>query len=219
MKWPLILLLFLANPFLGIGQNRKTTIHGNKIIRVGLAYNSFEPYGFEDFVEMTKTHWIIPSVSPVLAASLNRIKERNDKNALYWGVEMSLNNNRSEFSIHSPDTSTVPSYYSNVNTVYSNISIQSGIILGEIWRIGPVVGVGGRLFSFGRDDIYALREFGLVDDGETKFNKNFKRLDFNVGAQCTLQPLAKYFIQANLMGYFHKLYCQRYLRFIRQMCS
>ena len=67
-----------------------------------------------------------------------------------------------------------------------------------MWRIGPVVGVGGRLFSFGRDDIYALREFGLVDDGETKFNKNFKRLDFNVGAQCTFQPLAKYFIQANL---------------------
>ncbi len=54
-----------------------------------------------------------------------------------------------------------------------------------MWRIGPVIGVGGRLFSFNRDDIDALREFGLVDDGETKLNKNFKRLDFNVGAQST----------------------------------
>lgn len=106
--------------------------------------------------------------------------------------------NRSELITHFPDDLFKNSVSAKPIFFYTSLNTQYGLLLGEKWRLGPVLALSLRTGSIIKEsDKLGLIEFGIYDI-EKGFTDNFKRFDISLGLNIGYKFTPKLMIQGDL---------------------
>ena len=92
-------------------------------------------------------------------------------NGTFIRIELSLTQNKSEYSTFSPNVPFKHSIHGVASLYYSSLSFQYGLKLGKKITLGPTIGfeslVGNQI---SKSDIAALDSFGIYDSNKAKLN-------------------------------------------------
>lgn len=169
------------------------------LIRIGGSYNSFEPFGDENFEKFSQVRWIQPTVNPVIGISAIKENIGKDNCCNFLRVELSVTRNKSEFTTFCPQTPFKESVTGEANIFYTHLSGQYGWIIGERIRLGPSLGLLYRTGSIIKDsDKPAISEAGIFDLNSNQLSSSIKSLDINLGAGAVFKISEAFFLQGNL---------------------
>ncbi len=190
-------LTLLMTSLFSFGQNNFAS--WNLLSRIGGAYNSFEPFGNANFDKFSKERWIQPSVRPVIGVSIINDSIGKRSNGTFIRIELSLTQNKSEYSTFSPNVPFKQSIHGVASLYYSSLSFQYGLKLGKKITLGPTIGfeslVGNQI---SKSDIAALDSFGIYDSNKAKLNSSIKKININLGICLAYNITKNILVQANI---------------------
>jgi|GEM_PF-4278309 hypothetical protein len=168
-------------------------------IRAGIAYNVYEPFGNGNFKQLVAVREIVPTINPIVGASLIKENIGKDNCCNFIRVELSVTRNKSEFTTFYPQTPFKESITGRASIFYTHLSGQYGWIIGERLRLGPTLGL---LFRSGSiiqsSEKAALAEAGIFDLNSNQLNSSIKSLDINLGAGAVFKISEALFLQGNI---------------------